>query len=568
MNGPVSANGMEGATLKASQDGLSVTSYRGDGSVLLAFNLEDQPQDNLAGFAIHCTPPQGRPYFLRNRLNFKQGLTSSTTPAQRRWTSSDEAPFQKFRWVDFLNNVQEGEYQYTVTAKYFGTNGKIEDGQSVALLFPMVPEKHGNFEMGFTRGYLSSQAYASRFKNAPFRPAGPKTARFDTAPYQKRYEWLGFHARKMVFDFLNAAIKDPAVSLDVFAYDLDEPDIIRSLEQLGSRLRVFLDDSLLHTEQGAVEPDVRSQLEASAGPDNVRIGHFGRFAHNKVLIQKRDGVAVKVLTGSANFSVRGLYVQANNVLLFDDPAVADLYEQAFEQAFNNPSRDAFALADIAKNWHEIDVDGCPKCAVSFAPHHDAQVSLERLAQAIDQAQSSVFFAIMELGGSGPVLNRIRTLHQRDVFTYGVTQSNKALSFWKPGSSGGRLMSFAYLQKHVPPPFQKEWGGGLGQVVHHKFIVVDFNDSDPMLFTGSSNLAAGGETLNGDNLIAIYDRDIAVAYGVEAVRLLDHYQFRLALMQATSSEPLVLDTMNAPIHWWMPYYNPDHIKYRDRLLFAK
>jgi hypothetical protein len=155
--------------------------------------------------------------------------------------------------------------------------------------------------------------------------------------------------------------------------------------------------------------------------------------------------------------VCGLYVQANNVLLFDDPVVAGLYEQVFAQVFNNPSRDAFALADIAKNWHEIDVGGCPKCAVSFAPHQDAQVSLDRLAQAIDQAKSPVLFAIMELGGSGSVLNRIRTLHQRDVLTYGVTQSSKALSFWKPGSWRGRLMSFAYLQEHIPPPFQKEWG---------------------------------------------------------------------------------------------------------------
>jgi hypothetical protein len=177
MNGPDHVNTGEELALKASQDGLTVCAHRGDGSVLLAFDLAGQPQDNLAGFAVHCTPPQGRPYFLRNRLNFSQGLTSDTTPAQRRWTSSDEAPFQKFRWVDFLASIQEGDYQYTVTAKYFGPGGKLENGQSVSLAFPLGPEKHGNFEIGFTRGYLSSQAYASRFKNAPIRPYGPKMAR-------------------------------------------------------------------------------------------------------------------------------------------------------------------------------------------------------------------------------------------------------------------------------------------------------------------------------------------------------------------------------------------------------
>ena len=45
-----------------------------------------------------------------------------------------------------------------------------------------------------------------------------------------------------------------------------------------------------------------------------------------MLIQKRGDTALKVLSGSANFSVRGLYVQSNNVFVFDDPATAALYE--------------------------------------------------------------------------------------------------------------------------------------------------------------------------------------------------------------------------------------------------
>jgi phosphatidylserine/phosphatidylglycerophosphate/cardiolipin synthase-like enzyme len=47
---------------------------------------------------------------------------------------------------------------------------------------------------------------------------------------------------------------------------------------------------------------------------------------------------MKVLTGSANFSIRSLYVQANSVLVFDNPKFAGLYEQAFEQAFRNEQK--------------------------------------------------------------------------------------------------------------------------------------------------------------------------------------------------------------------------------------
>ena len=52
----------------------------------------------------------------------------------------------------------------------------------------------------------------------------------------------------------------------------------------------------------------------------VKVGHFQRFSHDKVLIQKRGNAALKVLSGSANFSVRGLYVQSNNAFTFDDQA--------------------------------------------------------------------------------------------------------------------------------------------------------------------------------------------------------------------------------------------------------
>ena len=70
-------------------------------------------------------------------------------------------------------------------------------------------------------------------------------------------------------------------------------------------------------------------LTPSTGAANIHTGHFHRFAHDKVLILKRGDTPLKVLSGSANFSVRGLYVQSNNVFVIDDQATAALYEQAF-----------------------------------------------------------------------------------------------------------------------------------------------------------------------------------------------------------------------------------------------
>ena len=69
----------------------------------------------------------------------------------------------------------------------------------------------------------------------------------------------------------------------------------------------------------------------------MKVGHFHRFAHSKVMIQKRNGRPTRVLTGSANFSVRGLYVQANNVLVVDDPEVAAVYEQGTPRVLTKAS---------------------------------------------------------------------------------------------------------------------------------------------------------------------------------------------------------------------------------------
>ncbi|HRQ89839.1 MAG TPA: phospholipase D-like domain-containing protein, partial [Bacteroidia bacterium] len=63
------------------------------------------------------------------------------------------------------------------------------------------------------------------------------------------------------------------------------------------------------------------------------------------------------------------------------------------------------------------------------------------------------------------------------------------------------------------------------MVHHKFLVTDFNGARPTVYTGSSNMAAGGERDNGDNLICIEDRRVAIAYAIEALRLFDHFHFR-------------------------------------------
>jgi hypothetical protein len=493
---------------------------------------------------------------LKNRLSFKGGLTSETELTPEKRSESNRAPFQTFHWVHFPG-AGPGKYVYTVYACYFKEDETVELGQGVQVEADLSYRAFSNLELGFTRGSISSQAYIDRFKNADIRPK-VKSIDFDTAPYEAQYEWLGAHARKMIFDFLEECSNDPSISVDVFSYDFDEPDIIGKLAAMGSRVRVFQDNADLHTKPGAVEPEVVSKLrEAGAA---VKTGNFGRFAHDKVMIQKKNNKAIKVLTGSANFSLRGLYVQANSVLVFDDPITAGLYEQAFEQAFNDES--GFKSSNIASQWFEATTNNAPPVSISYAPHKTA-FSLDTVSEVIDSAKSSVFFAVMETTGGGPVIPALENLSDKDgILSLGTIEQSGQLKLFKQGKNSG-VTSFSFLKKNVPKPFQAEWSGGLGQVIHHKFVVCDFNSDDPVVFCGSSNLSKGGETSNGDNLIEIRDANLAYYYAIEAIRLFDHYRFRSLHESSTSDQPLELDTTD---NWVKPFYDPNNLKCQIRKLF--
>ena len=555
------------STATQTNGGLTLTAYTGDGNVLLAYSLDSSllKANQLAGFSIQFTPPGGTPTYLLNRLNYNQPVTAKTPLAQAPWTSSQQAPFQKFHWVHFPTNVVPGKFTYKVTARYCQGSGLV-DGPSAEVNIDLVSAQTGDFELGLTRGYISSQAYATKFKNAPIRPT-PKTQNYNTAPYQAQYAWLGAHARAMIFTLLKACVADPTIEVDLFAYDLDEPDIIAMLVQLKGRLRAFLDNASLHTGK-ALEVTAHARLVASAGAANVKQGHFQRYAHDKIIIVKKAGKAIKVLTGSANFSVRGLYVQANNVLLFNDADIADQYEQVFDSVFKNMA--GFVKGPLAAKWFPFaGKAGIPNFEVSFAPHKKPPFSMVTVQQALASAKSSVMFAVMELSGSGAVLNTLQTMHlSGKVFSYGMTQNDKGFTLYKPGQPGV-LVPFATLKKQVPPPFQAEFDGGPGQTIHDKFIVIDFNDANPIVYTGSSNLADGGEASNGDNLLQISDPAVAQVFAAEAIRLVDHYYFRAAVRSATTVKPLVLSPCGSNASpWWTRDYDPNNMRNVQRELFAQ
>jgi len=596
--------------------GLTVKAYRGDAKTLLAFNLPNRASaKNLAGFTVQCQPPGETAFYLQNNLQFKvpgQHAQDATEPA----TSSINAPFHKFRWLHIPGTFQTtkppfGAYVYTVTPRFFDDSQSllpIDRSQSVAMTVDVQPFQTQGLELGFTRGFMQSQAFVHHFSlNALFRPKG-HDLQFDTSAvsgtnsqgqkytFADEYEWSGYTARARIFGILNEVASDKSLHLDVFAYDLNETDLIAILLQLArqGRVRVILDNAPLHHSASSPKPEDEFEklfTKTARGDAAILRGHFKRYAHDKVFIISDTTGAQKVLTGSTNFSITGMYVNSNHVLVFNDPNVAEKYQEVFDAAWKGKvTAPAFLKTPLAGATFDATSKLTPRTEITFSPHASgfAEQILDGLVERIQQEEKndggSVLFAVMEIGtGTGPVYPALQDLHaNQKIFSYGISDTTSGIQLYAPGRKTGVLVTGKPASSRLPPPFnQVPEISGVGHQVHHKFVVCGFNGKDPVVYCGSSNLALGGEESNGDNLIAIHDGATATVFAIEALALVDHFEFldRSATTKAgdpkrppkfASKQQLAVSAqwfLSTTDQWAAPYFDPGDLHYVDRELFG-
>ena len=102
------------------------------------------------------------------------------------------------------------------------------------------------------------------------------------------YKWSGFTARDKIFSVINEVLNNNSLNLDVFAYDLNEPDVVSILLQLASqgRIRIILDNATLHHDNTRMLPEDQFEdlfSKSANGVNAIKRGKFGRFSHDKNL---------------------------------------------------------------------------------------------------------------------------------------------------------------------------------------------------------------------------------------------------------------------------------------------
>jgi phosphatidylserine/phosphatidylglycerophosphate/cardiolipin synthase-like enzyme len=540
--------------------------------VLLAF---DWPQGdgraNFLGFAIERSPGfDGAPKsWLPNRIGF-DGPKSDQSDF-----SSAEAPIQKFYWWDARIDTKDRgtSFSYRVIP-VTGSPGNLQlndpdQGQVVAR----IPHTEENgITTHFNRAVVSSQAFARQFPQL-LTASDQKAAR----------AWLANGMEQAIPEFLDrAAGKD----IDGAIYHLtDKTWIIPALRHYGGAISLaYNQTSKDHASDNAIE-----ELENSGRPKTAFAARtHANIMHNKFLV--RIGAAdhaEAVLAGSANFTSEGLSAQANVLHAFESPELAKLYLARKRLLDGDPKLGE--TQNQQQGWSEKIAVGDAKIRVFFPPEATAtRESLDAIVQAVKAAQHSILLCaydptdkdlldgVFNAADQGRMMLALVNRVSKEKPTGDPKRADVAakIEIFDRSSKSGDVVGFgAFKKSDAPTDFVPErvlWPGENPKImvrVHHKFVVIDGEGDNPIVFTGSANFSGNSLHKNDENLLEITECPrLAQIYFAEFLRLYEHYRARASFEKREKGNP---DTfrLTKDNSWSKKYFEPGSAEAKARATMA-
>jgi phosphatidylserine/phosphatidylglycerophosphate/cardiolipin synthase-like enzyme len=291
--------------------------------------------------------------------------------------------------------------------------------------------------------------------------------------------------------------------------------------------------------------------------------------HDKFLVQLQAGQPKKVMMGSANFTTGAITSQANLLHIFNSPELAQLYLTQKQLLQSNPT-----IADTAKKdqWSKSISIGNTKVRVFFSPETNdskkttpARLALTPVTDAIKKAKQSILFciftptdkpileAIFKKAGEGKMMfglvNSIGKsaptgdTKRQDVFAkveiYNRSKNNKDVfshrAFDRGNTPNGFWTEISNIKKEMQLQLDDDGEGGTQTsssgtapevYIHHKFIVIDGETNNPVIYTGSANFSGNSCYNNDENMLEIKGSpELAKTYLAEFMRLYEHYRAR-------------------------------------------
>ena len=496
--------GSDAWTAFATRAGLSARVYAGDNSNLLAWDLAPHQAKGLAGFRIARDLQSGGSVVLPNQLRFKNHLLPDASVLS---STTDRHPIQSFHWVDDLPaGATPSAITYHIAAMY-GTPRELKAGAELEVTIDPPSPGMMPIDAAFTRSIA--------FESDRSQPSVIDISANDGADFAA----YGGNAKRAIFDLIAASARDSACTLDVLAFELSDPDLLKSLSQMGQRLRVVLFDPI-KKRWNAMQESMREAVAIlkRAGV-KVSTSATDRIAYDKTLIQRSGGKPVAVLTGSVGFTLAGLHGQQNYAITIRNETVAASYQQYFDEIWQSE----LARPSIVTSVRDA---GFPEMEL-FLGHATGKTQRPPalLEQEAARARQSAFF-VLNMRNLKPLeLPFKRGGLSRGIVLEDVGKNSLFVNGDRELVKQPRLFRYRDGRQNVPPQ-------------HGRFLVTDFNQPGATLIAGSSTF---GSITSRENVVMVRDQRIATIFAVEVHRL--HQMLRLH----TPRSPDYLETNQ---NWWV------------------
>lgn len=286
------------------------------------------------------------------------------------------------------------------------------------------------------------------------------------------------------------AIDAARLSVDAAAYSITLNSVRNALinaHRRGVRVRMVMESTNMD------RSDVQRMQEAGipiVGDDNQGL------MHNKFMVIDRS----EVWLGSMNFTDSGTYDDNNHLMRIRSTKVAENYSVEFKEMFEDNRFGDNALAQTP--YPTVTLDGT-RVDTYFSPD-DGVLSV--LYNLLDKAEESVHFLAFSFT-SNELGSILRTKAETGLTVSGVMDEEQVGS-----NTGTEFDPFrqAGMDVHMD---------GIDGQMHHKMFIID----EKIVVTGSYNFSRSAEERNDENIVVIYNEQIARFLLQEFERIYAHAQ---------------------------------------------
>ena len=567
---------------KSAKNGITIKAFAGTTGILLAFNVTDAKRKGLLGFSLERRNPATKKWEWMSGMMPFPGQAHDAGAL----ISTDVAPIQKFRWSDYRVH-HETTYSYRVHGMYgTPTEPTFVEGPKVTVTTASSDED-GVHNVVFNRAAGASQAFLRNFPEAVSlmedkrKHGGFSKLTVDdlevVSPGCK--EWLSRGVLTKIKSVIEAA-KDEKWALDIAIYEYEWHEIIDAVNQASARgVHIRL---LYHAKKGDAQTkenkhNAKVLIDAGQAKERVTNAIF----HDKFIVLSKvtkNAAGIKrrpatVLCGSTNFTHNGLFRQANVVHIVrtakgeNSNPIADTYETLFDTVWNGDENDALTVP-LTNKWITANNPMDPKNQLfaGFSPRK-GKGDLAHFINLIDAARADVLFSTAFVLPK-EIIDALTGKAGDPILRLGIqnTNANKIAGFHRDKSA--QFAATALAGDGFEAWLKEATIAGAGNIlIHTKIVVVDFTTDSPVIISGSHNLSGPASEKNDENYLVIQgNTDLADSYGVEVMRIYDHYRARWVAQEMAKKKSSMTGTLQPNNKWTDRYFKKDSLHFRDRLRF--